>query len=209
MMADKTITYSLNYYSSDRMAQYYHQVQAVRDAGVKTVLEVGPGPGVITHVLRTAGIAVTTCGLGETGKLDILADVRNLPLPDQAAEFTLCCQVLEHMPFADLPRALAELKRVTRGRILISIPYASHAIYGIRKWPGGRRRSWVLHFPWLPAKTGMTTEHFWEMGRKGFSKKAILKIIRVAGLAVLEDFTPADSPGNQYFLLIPAFATQP
>lgn len=191
----------LGYYSSERMAQYYFQVKAVRDSQAKKVLEIGIGPGVVTHMLKKAGVNVITCDQAADLAPDVCGDIRHLPLEDNVVDFVLCCQVLEHLPFDDFPRALAELKRVTRDKILISIPYASRASYCQYKLPGGRRNSWVLHFPCLPPKGEMAAGHLWEQGRRGYSKRKIKETIVAAGLRIQSEFTPVESPGNQYFLM--------
>lgn len=191
----------LGYYSPQRMAQYYYQIKAIRESGAKKVLEIGPGPGAVTHILRKAGLEVLTCDCEQRLEPDLCGDIRELPLPNDAVDFSLCCQVLEHLPFEDFTRALKELKRVTRDQVFISIPYASRVIYSLHKYPGGRRNSWVFHIPWLPSRGKPAPGHLWEMGRKGYSKSRIVKAIRDVGLRLIADFTPVDSPQNQYFLL--------
>ncbi len=199
---EATDTYkNLAYYSPERLGQYYYQVKAVREAGAKKVLEIGIGPGVVTHMLKKAGVNVITCDQADDLTPDVCGDIRELPLEDNVVDFVLCCQVLEHLPFDDFPRALAELKRVTRDKILISIPYASRSIYCQYKLPGGRRNSWVLHFPCLPPKGEMAPGHLWEQGRRGYSKRKIKEAIVAAGLRIQSEFTPVESPGNQYFLI--------
>jgi SAM-dependent methyltransferase len=51
-----------------------------------------------------------------------------LPFPDGAFDRALCLDVLEHLEFADQPRALAELHRVVApgGQLLVSIPNLAH-----------------------------------------------------------------------------------
>jgi SAM-dependent methyltransferase len=51
-----------------------------------------------------------------------------LPYPDASFDRALCLDVLEHLPFADQPRALAELHRVLkpRGELLVSVPNLAH-----------------------------------------------------------------------------------
>lgn len=193
--------HSLAYFSPERLGQYYFQLNAVREAAAKKVLEIGKGPGVVAHVLQQTGIDFITCDADPDLSPDVCGDVRKLPLPDDAVDFSLCCQVLEHLPFSDFTTALRELKRVTRGQILISIPYASRVIYAQYKLPGGRRNSWVVHFPWLPPKGAMTPEHQWEQGRPGSSPRQVREAIRSAGLIIQADFSPVESPKNQFFLL--------
>jgi len=51
-----------------------------------------------------------------------------LPYPDGSYDRALCLDVLEHLPFEDQPRALAELYRVLRssGELLVSVPNLAH-----------------------------------------------------------------------------------
>jgi len=192
---------SLEYYSPQRLAQYYHHIKAVRESGAGHILEVGIGAGVVAHILRRAGLNVLTCDTESELEPDIIADVRKLPLADGAVDFALCCQVLEHLPFEEFSTALQELCRVTRGHILISIPCASHAFFCNYKLPGGRQKSWVRHWPRLKDKADMTPGHYWEMGRSGYPKSRIVKNILSSDLRIIADFTPAEAPHNQFFLL--------
>jgi SAM-dependent methyltransferase len=51
-----------------------------------------------------------------------------LPYPDASFDRALCLDVLEHLPFADQPRALAELHRVIApgGELLVTVPNLAH-----------------------------------------------------------------------------------
>ena len=51
-----------------------------------------------------------------------------LPFPDASFERALCLDVLEHLEFADQPRALVELHRVVApgGELLVSVPNLAH-----------------------------------------------------------------------------------
>ncbi|MCD4814233.1 class I SAM-dependent methyltransferase [bacterium] len=191
----------LDYYSPQRLGQYYYQIKAIRESDVNRILEIGPGPGVVTHILRTAGMNVKTFDCEADLKPDVCGDIRAIPLADNSVDFTLCCQVLEHLPFEDFKKSLSEIKRVTAKFALISLPYVSRVIYSLHKLPTGRRASWVLHFPWLPAKGRSAPGHFWEIGRKGYSQKKIRHSIKNAGLYIREAFTPVDAPNNQFFLV--------
>lgn len=196
----------LEYYSPERMAQYFFQIEAVREAGAKSVLEIGTGPGVVAHILRRAGLQVTTCDVDPTLGADLHGDVRRLPLPDNAVDFALCCQVLEHLPFDDFAAALKELARVTRNRFLVSVPYTAHAVYCLRKLPFGRKRGWVTHLGWPFNTAPMVKGHCWEAGRAGYSRRKILLAIRRTEATLLKAFTPAEAPDNLFFLLAkPAF----
>ncbi|MCK5218649.1 hypothetical protein KAR10_03955, partial [bacterium] len=70
----------LEYYSPQRLAQYYCHLKAIRESGARHVLEVGIGAGVVAHILRRAGLSVLTCDTEPELEPDIIADVRKLPL---------------------------------------------------------------------------------------------------------------------------------
>lgn len=65
-----------------------------------------------------------------------------LALPWDAASFdrALCLDVLEHLAYADQPRALAELHRVVRpgGELLVSVPNLAHLQSRVHFLLGGR-----------------------------------------------------------------------
>jgi SAM-dependent methyltransferase len=53
----------------------------------------------------------------------VKGDITHLDFPDGAFDFVLCAEVLEHIPPALLMQACSELARVTRGLLLIGVPY--------------------------------------------------------------------------------------
>ena len=48
-----------------------------------------------------------------------------MPVEDGAYDAIVCSQVLEHLPFEDVERALAELARVARVGLVVSVPDAT------------------------------------------------------------------------------------
>jgi SAM-dependent methyltransferase len=120
------------YNTKERICSFWHQVDEVIGLGARTVLEVGPGNGLVTDWLRRAGVDVTTFDMDPALQADLQGSVTELPLPDGAFDAALCSQVLEHMPFSAAERALHELARVVRSGVVISVPDAS-------PWVGQRR----------------------------------------------------------------------
>ena len=59
--------------------------------------------------------------LGQHGAIQsILADAQRLPLKNRVADLTLCCEVLEHVPYPS--RVLIEIDRVSKGGAVVSVP---------------------------------------------------------------------------------------
>jgi predicted SAM-dependent methyltransferase len=60
-------------------------------------------------------------------------DARNIPLPNESVDYILLDQVLEHIPMADVPLVLWEIRRVlkTGGKCVIIVPDFEDAV---RQW---------------------------------------------------------------------------
>ncbi|MGH9133117.1 MAG: class I SAM-dependent methyltransferase [Ilumatobacteraceae bacterium] len=96
-----------------------------------TVLEVGVGEGEISAKLRSRYLDSQIVGLdlhdeslgakwrmrGFTG---VYADITRLPFPPMVFDLVMAIEVLEHVD--DPAAALAELRRVSRGRLVLSVP---------------------------------------------------------------------------------------
>jgi ubiquinone/menaquinone biosynthesis C-methylase UbiE len=96
-----------------------------------TVLEVGVGEGEISAKLRSLYPGAHIVGLDlydeslaaewrMRGFVGVYADVARLPFPPMAFDLVMAIEVLEHVD--DPAAALAELRRVSRGRLVLSVP---------------------------------------------------------------------------------------
>lgn len=95
------------------------------------ILEVGVGEGEVSARLAQRWPGATRVGLDlpdpelaahwpGRGFAPLFGDIANLPFPDAAFDLVLAIEVLEHV--ADPTRALAELDRVTRRDLVVSVP---------------------------------------------------------------------------------------
>jgi SAM-dependent methyltransferase len=103
-----------------------------RQFRVRRALDVGCATGFLVEALRERGIDAEGCDAsayavehaapGALGYVRLGDPVRGLPYAD--GEFDLVCalEILEHLPPADVPRALAELRRVCGGVCYATIP---------------------------------------------------------------------------------------
>ncbi len=96
-----------------------------------TVLEVGVGEGEISAQLgalypesHIVGIDLhdesLAAGWRMRGFVGVYADIARLPFPPMAFDLVMAIEVLEHVD--DPVAALAELVRVSRGRVVLSVP---------------------------------------------------------------------------------------
>jgi hypothetical protein len=74
----------------------------------------------------------------------VLADARHLPFASGQFDLALSSQMLEHLDKASYRAAVAELKRVTRDFLLISVPYREDLGMRIIRCPecGHRQHVW-------------------------------------------------------------------
>jgi ubiquinone/menaquinone biosynthesis C-methylase UbiE len=117
------------------IARFNARLLALADkAAPATVLEVGCGEGFVLKFLaerrpswRLAGCDVNTgavtyaqshCPASISFEV---ADIYHLPMPSRSFDLVICSEVLEHLD--DAPAALAELQRISRGHVLITVPH--------------------------------------------------------------------------------------
>jgi 2-polyprenyl-3-methyl-5-hydroxy-6-metoxy-1,4-benzoquinol methylase len=102
-------------------------------AGTRSVLEIGVGPGQMLNYLTMCGRFSTVTGIDIrrysryiqfAEKVDFrLMSVDALDFEDRSFDVVLCMEVLEHLPTDTFNRALPELRRVTNGRLIMSVPF--------------------------------------------------------------------------------------
>jgi SAM-dependent methyltransferase len=114
----------------------------VREAGARTVLDVGSGSRGLARWLP-ASLSVTAVDttfddygaarrFAGRGARPVVGDVRELPFADRAFDAVAAVDLMEHVPPADRGRALDELARVTRRRLVVGCPVGARALQADR-----------------------------------------------------------------------------
>lgn len=198
---DKSHYFTRAYNHKSRWVHYWYQISLVLDMKVKNILEIGPGAGVVTNFLRNAGLKVITLDIDKELNPDVIATVLKMPFKDNEFELVLAAEVLEHLPFEEFSKALLEIKRVTKKYVLISLPDRRHILlyFGL-KIPFLKEKNVFIKIPSFKRHV-FDGQHYWEIGKKGYSLKKIKKIILKTGFKILKDFVPFDAPLNHYFIL--------
>ena len=194
--------YLRNYMTLPRMITHWHQANAVADcAGQQaSVLEVGPGSGHTSWLLKHWGMRVTTLDFDRSLAPDIVADVTAIPCATGAFDCVLAAEVLEHIPFAEFPRALAELRRVSRGHVIITLPAPFAGLSMLINAPRIKPTGFHLGLPYWTAHR-FNGEHYWELGKRGFSIWRIRRLIKQQGFSIISEFRPAPSLYCYFFVL--------
>ncbi len=100
--------------------------QMIPDA-VRTILDVGCGDGALTNRLaedwEVTGVDMSAAALEHVVTNAVQASATDLPFPDGSFDLVLSTEMLEHLALEDYRRAIAEMSRVTRRYLLLSVPY--------------------------------------------------------------------------------------
>lgn len=99
----------------------------------RTVLDVGVGPGPFLNYLTLSGRFDTVTGIDKaqysrflqlTPELDYrIMSITETSFPDRSFDVVFCMEVLEHLDTASLAAALPELRRITKRRLVMSVPF--------------------------------------------------------------------------------------
>jgi SAM-dependent methyltransferase len=99
----------------------------------KSALDVGVGAGVLLNYLTMAERFDRVIGIDIDRHFNFLSlsndvdwrqmDACNMSFPDNHFDIVFCMEVLEHLDDQQFEKALAELRRVTRRRLVASVPF--------------------------------------------------------------------------------------
>ena len=129
-----------------------------RHFDVGTTLDVGCATGFVVEALRELAIdargvdvsrwAVEHAALGARGHIGYGDLLERLPFPDGEFDLVSAFETLEHLPPEAVPRALVELRRVTRGYVVATIPSFGRNQHGPGGWYQQKVREELLPRYW-------------------------------------------------------------
>lgn len=195
----------INYFATDyddkrRWASYWYQIKEILDFNPKKVLIIGKGNGLVSEYLKLAGIKIVVLDIDETLKPDIIASVLKMPFADNEFDAILCAQVLEHLPYEDFFKAISEIRRVSKTSAVISLPHFGPAIRFLFKFPILPEIKFMIKLPY-PKVHKFKGEHYWEIGKRGYSLKKIKKEIIKSGTVIEKDYIVFENPLHHFFVL--------
>jgi len=195
-----TQTYKFSKYDYlDRWISYWHQIDEVLKLNPKNILEIGIGNKTVYDCLKKEGVDVKTLDIDKELKPDFIADVLKMPLKDNSFDLILCAEILEHLPFEDFEKAFSELKRVSIKYVVLSLPHFGPPIKFSFKIPFLKEIKFSFKIP-FPKKHQFHGEHYWEIGKRGFSIRRIRKIIKKY-FKIEKEFIPFENQYHHFFIL--------
>jgi len=163
---------------------YYYQVKFITELKPESILEVGIGNKTLNNYLKQHRLSVTACDYEETLNPDVIADVRKLPFKDNEFDVVCAFQIIEHIPWKDVPKALAELQRVSKKNVIFSIPYTPVSIEMVIKSSIIKRLfgAWTfnifINLAFITREWKYDGVHYWEMGKKNYPRNKVRNLVR-------------------------------
>ncbi len=197
---------AMKYDTLERFISYHHQIFSVLKLNPQTLLEIGVGNKLVSWYLKREGVEVTTVDFDKELEPDIVADVRNMPIPDQSYDLVMACQVLEHIPYEDFEKGLAEMRRVSKRYAIVALPRISAYFELVIKFPFIRT---LLKRPFIDLAInrhlnfgGFETsgQHYFEIDRKKYKLSSIREKIQ-NHFNIIEEFSPVLNKYHIFFIL--------
>jgi hypothetical protein len=191
-----------SYMHKRRWASIWHQLDEVIKLDPVRVLEVGPGPGLFKAAASAFGVNVETLDLDPELKPDHVASVLKMPFRDNEFDVVCAFQMLEHLPFDKSLEAFAEMVRVARSAVIISLPDAATRWPCSVYLPGVGLINFSLPKPRLRAPIhNFDGEHYWEINKAGYSLSNIKKsFCKNASVALVRTYQVPEVSYHRYFI---------
>ncbi|MDP2918242.1 MAG: methyltransferase domain-containing protein [bacterium] len=193
------------YLNKRRWISYWHQIdEASALKNIHSILEVGPGNKIVADTLAKMGYAIQTLDNDPRSQPDFIGQIEKVKtLPDQKFDLVLASEVLEHIPYAEFPSALRNLRRLTKKYLLLTLPYTSRGTFKpyfhAHLWPFHKPISWSKIFNLFPRPHIFNNQHYWEIGKRGYPLKKVLQTIRNNNFTIIKHYP---IPENLYHYLI-------
>jgi len=112
----------------------------------------------------------------------------------------LCAEVLEHLPYDEFSKALSEIKRAAKFGAILSLPHFGPAIRFLLKLPFSPEVKFLWKLPYSRRHV-FKGEHYWEIGRQGYSLGKIREEIKKSGFSITKDYVIFENPLHHFFIL--------
>ena len=194
---------TMEYLSRERWISFWYQIMEVTETNPESVLEIGPGPNIVSGVFKDMRIRLTSVDIDWKLRPTVNADITKLPFQNSSFDTVLAAEVLEHIPFNEVPKALKELSRVANKSIVITLPHFSNfaPAIALKLFPYVPRFSKVFPIS-FPIKHKFDGQHYWEIGKSGYSTSVVRRLlIESTGMKLVKDYLIEENPFHHVFVL--------
>lgn len=183
-----------------RFVSYYWQLKEVLAWEPLSVLEVGVGDRIFGDFIKNnTAVSYTSVDVAEDLRPDVVGSILELPFADKSFDVVCAFEVLEHLPFEQFDRAVAELCRVARFAAVVSVPHFGPMLSFSLKIPFLPQIRMALKIP-IPARHIFNGQHHWELGKRGYPVSLMRNELSAHG-EIVRDFVPFENPYHHFFVL--------
>lgn len=169
------------YHSPQRFTSYYYQLKAIRELAPDAVLEIGVGDHTFQTLAKQHGIDIYGMDLDPELTPSLCASATQIPLCDSSMDTIAAFQVLEHIPYEQLPGIVAEMFRVCRKGVVISLPEFGNASIVLNVPMVRHLAIPIPHCSPIHPEHHFDGEHYWEIGKRGFPRSRIIETFHESG----------------------------
>ncbi|PIT89105.1 MAG: methyltransferase type 11, partial [Candidatus Levybacteria bacterium CG10_big_fil_rev_8_21_14_0_10_36_7] len=166
----------------------------------KSILEIGVGDKVIaSYIKNNTDLQYQSLDIDPELQPDIIGDITRINLPHNSYDAVCAFEVLEHIPFTEFEKALEGMRAISKKYVILSLPHFGPPVLFACKIPFLKQIRFAKKIPY-PQKHQFNGQHYWEIGKKGYSIKKIREILQKK--FVLEsEFIPFENQYHHFFIL--------
>ena len=188
------------YYDLARWSSYYYQIDEVLCVEPESVLEIGAGNKTLEcYIESNTDIEYKSLDIAQDLQPDIIGSIDAIPLSDRSFDVVCAFEVLEHLPFDKFERSLSEIDRVAKKYAIISLPHFGPPIKINFKFPFLKEVKCHFKIPY-PRKHEFNGQHYWEIGKRGYSPKKIRGILSKY-FKIEKEFVPYENQYHRFYVL--------
>jgi ubiquinone/menaquinone biosynthesis C-methylase UbiE len=113
-----------------------------------------------------------------------------------------CYEVLEHLPFENFNKSLAEIFRVSKSYAILSLPDVNRVYRVYVHFPKVGVFKKLIPLPRLKRPVhNFDGEHYWEIGKACYSLNKIICEIQKSGFKIEKTYRLFEHPYHRFFIL--------
>jgi ubiquinone/menaquinone biosynthesis C-methylase UbiE len=198
---DPTHYFNESYDSKERFISYWHQIDEIVKLTQQKVLEIGVGNRFVSTYLEERGINITTLDIDKKLNPDVAGSVLDMPFTDNSFDVVACYEALEHLPFENFNKALAEIFRVSKSYAILSLPDVNRVYRVYIHLPKVGVFKKLIPLPQLKNIHKFDGEHYWEIGKVGCPLSKIVCKIQKSGFEIEKTYRVFEFPYHRFFTL--------
>ncbi len=188
-----------DYVDKNRWMSFYHQLRIIDKYNPKSILEIGPGNKFLGKLIGDR-IKYVSLDIDRELNPEVQGSILKLPFKNNSFDTICCFQVLEHFPFEQFTHILNQLIDITKKYIFISLPFANHKFSFEFHVPVINEIQMIGLIPRFYKQHKFDGQHYWEVGTKGYGRKAIRNLLK-NNYRLLEEFVPKENTNHIFYIL--------